>query len=195
MTRIPVPSRFLDWRWLPAYVGLGAALAFARPAPAAAAVGTILVLAGGALRVWSAGHLVKTRRLTRSGPYAYLRHPLYAGTLLIGVGFFVAAGGPAAPVAAGVLLPIFFGYYLPSKERIEGARLERRYGDAYRAWRDSVPALLPAGRRWPPPGLAHAAEPAPRWSAQRFRESSEGVTLLALAVGLGLLGLRALAAG
>jgi len=176
-----VPRRFRDPRWLPAYAFVLALLVYARPEPASLAVGLALVAVGAALRVWGLGHLVKTERLIRSGPYAYLRHPLYAGTLLIGLGLFVGAGGPVAPWAAAVLLPLFFLYYLPGKERMESARLERRYGDAYRAYRAAVPALLPRGRRWPPPDDGRG-EPAPRWSLRRFRASSEGWTLLALGV-------------
>jgi protein-S-isoprenylcysteine O-methyltransferase Ste14 len=186
----PIPRRFLDWRWLPAYAAVPVLLALARPRPATLAAGLGLMALGALLRVWSAGHLVKTRSLTRSGPYAYLRHPLYAGTLLIGTGFALAAGGPAAPLVAAVLLGLFFGYYLPCKERIESARLERRYGEAYREYHRSVPALLPLGRRWPPPGAA-AGEAGARWSARRFRASSEAFTLLAVALAVLALGARA----
>jgi len=189
----PIPRRFLDWRWLPAYLAVPVLLVLARPRPAALAAGVALMALGTLLRVWSAGHLVKTRQLTRSGPYAYLRHPLYAGTLLIGTGFALAAGGPAAPLVAVVLLGLFFGYYLPCKERIESARLERRYGDEYRRYRRSVPALLPLGRRWPPRGAAAADEASARWSARRFRASSEGLTLLFVALGALALGARAAA--
>jgi protein-S-isoprenylcysteine O-methyltransferase Ste14 len=185
-----VPDRFLDARWVPAYLGLAAGLVWARPEPGTLAAGAALAVAGAALRVWGAGHLVKNRRLTLGGPYAYLRHPLYAGTFLIGTGLLVAVGGPVAPWAAAVLVPLFFLYYLPYKERIESARLERRYGDAYRAYRDAVPAFVPRGRRWPPTGLAHAAAEPPRWSAGRFRASSEGWALLALVAALGSLVVR-----
>ena len=193
MARIPIPRRFLDGRWLPAYAAVVGLLVLGRPEPGPLALGAVLVGLGVGLRVWSLGHLVKTELLIRSGPYAYLRHPLYAGTLLIGLGFFLAAGGPVAWLAALVLLPLFFFYYLPYKERIESARLERRYGDAFRAYRDCVPALVPRGRRWPPAELQHAAEPAPRWSVQLFRASSEGWTLLAVGVGLGALCARVVA--
>jgi len=193
--RPPVPQRFLDARWLPAYAAVVGLLWLARPEPARLAAGGLLMILGASLRVWGLGHLVKTERLVRSGPYAYLRHPLYAGTLLIGVGLLLAAGGPMAPVAAAALLPLFFFYYLPYKERIESARLERRYGDAYRAYRASVPALLPSGRRWPPTEQRPTAGPAPRWSAERFRASSERWTLLAVAAGLGTLLARLAVAG
>jgi len=190
--RIPrIPGRFLDWRWLPAYAVVVALVAWGRPQPALLAVGLACVAAGLALRVWSAGHLVKTERLVRSGPYAYVRHPLYAGTLLVGGGFVLAAAGPLAPPVLAAWLAVFFAYYLPYKERIESARLERRHGDAYRRYRDAVPALVPRGRRWPPPTLRDVAGAAPRWSARRFRESSERHTLAAAGAALLVLGLRA----
>ena len=41
---------------------------------------------GEALRVWAAGHVEKSREVTRSGPYRFTRHPLYLGSWVIGVG-------------------------------------------------------------------------------------------------------------
>jgi len=190
---VQIPQRFLDVRWVPAYAAVLAGLVWARPQPGPLAAGAALAMAGAALRVWSLGHLVKTRSLTLGGPYAYLRHPLYAGTLLIGLGFLLAIGGPVAPWAAAVLVPLFFLYYLPYKERIESARLERRYGDLYRAYHAAVPALVPHGRRWPPADPALRGAQTPRWSARRFRASSEGWTLLALVAALGSLVARAVA--
>jgi protein-S-isoprenylcysteine O-methyltransferase Ste14 len=187
VARPRIPQRFLDVRWLPVYVAVLAGLAWARPEPGPLAAGVVLATAGAALRVWSLGHLVKTRRLTLGGPYAYLRHPLYAGTLLIGLGFLFAIGGPVAPWAGAVLVPLFFLYYLPYKDRIESARLERRYGDLYRAYHDAVPALLPRGRRWPPGEPDRPAFDPSRWSARRFRASSEGWMLLGLGAALGSL--------
>ncbi len=191
MSALAIPQRILDLRWLPAYAALLAAIAWSRPTPAGGLAGGGLVLAGVALRVWCAGHLVKTEQLTCGGPYAWIRHPLYLGTLLIAAGLLVAAGGPVAPWGLGLLLPVFFVYYLPYKERIESARLERRFGERYRAYRASVPALLPLGRRWPPAGLEHVMEGGGRWSAERFRASSEGVTVLVAAASLAAIALRA----
>jgi hypothetical protein len=33
------------------------------------------------LRIWASGHLVKNKVLTVTGPYAYVKNPLYIGTL------------------------------------------------------------------------------------------------------------------
>ena len=48
--------------------------------------------------------------LATSGPYAYTRNPLYFGSLLIGVGFAVAARSWWVSVA---LIVMFFTIYLP----------------------------------------------------------------------------------
>lgn len=176
-------------RFLLACVPIVALFALARPTPVAYAAGCVLIAAGVAIRVWGAGHLVKTDVLTVTGPYAYLRHPLYAGTLLVASGFAVGSGA-AACVLLPPLLLVFFGYYFPYKERIESARLERIYGEPYAAYRARVPALLPARPPFRPESRQGAA---PRWSSARFRDNHEAGTLLAVAIGLVLLALRPLA--
>jgi protein-S-isoprenylcysteine O-methyltransferase Ste14 len=187
--RHPFRRKNLSPRLLPVYLVAAAALILAKPTPVGFALGGMLVVAGTSLRVWGAGHLVKNDRLTVSGPYAHLRHPLYAGTLLLGVGFAVIAGGLAAVLALGAIAPAFFAYYLPYKDRIESARLERRYGSAYAAYRDQVPRLVPALAPWrPPPALA--SEGGRRWSRERFRANSEPGTVLGVGLVLCLLALR-----
>ena len=51
----------------------------ARPTWSLLAFGTVLAVAGESVRVWAAGHLEKSREVTRSGPYRWFRHPLYVG--------------------------------------------------------------------------------------------------------------------
>ena len=43
-------------------------------------------MAGECLRLWAAGHLEKSKEVTRSGPYRHTRHPLYLGSSIIGIG-------------------------------------------------------------------------------------------------------------
>jgi protein-S-isoprenylcysteine O-methyltransferase Ste14 len=163
------------------YAALAALLILARPVPALLAAGGVLVATGEAIRIWAAGHLVKSSRLVTWGPYARVRHPLYLGRLLILTGLLLAAW--VGPVPSLALLVVswagFFGYYLPRKERIEGARLLERHGAAFASYRSAVPALLPARR--PYPGSAGA------WSRGRMAASGEPWLALALVLVLGLL--------
>jgi hypothetical protein len=54
-------------------------------------VGVPVSLGGLLLRGWAAGHLAKNQELATSGPFAYVRNPLYLGTLLTAAGLVVAA--------------------------------------------------------------------------------------------------------
>jgi len=185
----PFRRKNLSPRLLPLYGLAAAAFVFADPTATSLAVGGALVGAGMALRVWGAGHLVKNESLTVSGPYAHLRHPLYAGTLLLGIGFAVTAGGVALALVLACFAPLFFVYYLPYKDRIESARLERRYGAAFAAYRAGVRPLIPSLTPWRPSG-ALALQGHRRWSPARFRENSEPGTLVAVGLAFLLLALR-----
>lgn len=76
------------------------------PRPAAVAWSLALVLPGLWLRGYAAGYVKKNRELTRTGPYAHTRNPLYLGSMLIAFGFALALlSWPVAVVlAVGFLL-------------------------------------------------------------------------------------------
>jgi protein-S-isoprenylcysteine O-methyltransferase Ste14 len=176
-------------RLLPVFAVAVLTYALARPTLLSFALGAPLIALGAALRIWGTGYLVKNDVLSVEGPYAHLRHPLYAGTLCLGLGFGVIAGGWALLLVLGSFLPAFFFYYFPYKERIESARLELRFGRAYAEYRRSVPALLPSLSRFAPEGGTPSHE---RWSVRRMRDNNEDGALLAIGIALLLLALRPL---
>jgi protein-S-isoprenylcysteine O-methyltransferase Ste14 len=127
--RLRVPSGFL---LAAAYVWL------ARPAWASLAWGAPLCVAGLALRAWAAGHLEKDRALTTSGPYAWLRNPLYAGTLLAALGCAVAAGR----VSLFLLIAAVFSFvYLPVIG-LEEQHLRTLFPE-FENYSEKVPMLVP----------------------------------------------------
>lgn len=128
----------------------------ARPSVTSVLVGALVVAVGEAIRVWAAGHLVKTTELVISGPYRYTRNPLYLGRLLIFTGLCIMATLPFGLnwVLLALGWVVFFGYYLRRKEKVEPARLERFHGEAYRRYFEAVPALLPKLRPYPGAGGA-----------------------------------------
>jgi protein-S-isoprenylcysteine O-methyltransferase Ste14 len=188
--RHPFRRKNLSPRLLPLYALAIAGFLLARPSRASFLLGSLLVAAGAVLRFWGAGYLVKNDLLTLAGPYAHLRHPLYAGTLCLALGFGVIASGWALVLVLGCFLPLFFLYYLPYKERVESERLEQRHGSAYTEYRRAVPALLPSLSAFTPSQGASA--PGARWSMQRLRDNDEMGTLLGIGVALLLLALRPL---
>lgn len=189
--RHPFRRKTLSPRLWPVYGLVLLLFWLAQPQPLGLGVGLVLIVAGESLRVWGAGHLVKNDVLTLTGPYAYVRNPLYAGTLLIGVGFALAAGRAACWIVLPAGLTLFFFYYFPYKERIESARLEHFYGAPYTLYRAAVPALVPTLAPWRQPGEGGTASAA-SWSAARFTGNDESGTLLAVLLGVLALMLRPL---
>ncbi len=111
-----------------------------RVAPWALVVCAVMFVAGELIRVWATGHLRKDEVLTVSGPYRYVRNPMYVGTLLIATSLMLAGGQHVLLI---VFLAIFFLYYMPRKQRREGRRLLRNFGMDYAKYVVGVNSLVP----------------------------------------------------
>ena len=122
------------------------------PAGLLTAIGLILLVAGLGLRLWALGCIDgnKKRLLVTWGPYSYVRHPLYTGSLLFLVGFCVLAGSLTAAAISGL---IFLMLYLPAM-RAEERLLAEQYGDRWQEFCRGTGALVPKpGRRSPGTGM------------------------------------------
>lgn len=103
----------------------------ARPTRSSLAAGTIVALAGEALRFWAAGHLNKSREVTRSGPYRWFAHPLYVGSSVMGLGVALASRS----LAVALLIAIYMGVTVGAAVRHEEAFLRDRFGALYDRYR------------------------------------------------------------
>ena len=65
------------------FIAAIATLILARPTWTMWRIGLLVAAAGEGVRIWAAGHLEKSREVTRSGPYRWMRHPLYAGSAIM----------------------------------------------------------------------------------------------------------------
>lgn len=110
-----------------------AAVAFflARPSWTSWRVGLGVALVGEIVRLWASGHIEKGREITRSGPYRFVRHPLYLGSALLGLGFIVAAND----TAVAVLTLLYLGLTLTAAARSEEAHLDEKFEGAYSDYR------------------------------------------------------------
>jgi protein-S-isoprenylcysteine O-methyltransferase Ste14 len=117
----------------------------ARPTWRLLALGAIAIVPGLLLRALASGHVRKNEALATSGPYAYTRNPLYLGSLLIGIGFAVAARSWSVGI---VLVVMFFAIYLPVI-RDEEAFLRRTFPE-FEEYARRVPRMFP--RLMPAPG-------------------------------------------
>src|SRR5260370_38883327 len=110
----------------------------ARPTWRFIAIGAIAIVPGLLIRALASGHVRKNEALATSGPYAYTRNPLYLGSLLIGIGFAVAARSWWVGVA---LLVMFLAIYLPVI-RDEEAFLRQKFPEVEEYAR-RVPRMFP----------------------------------------------------
>lgn len=110
------------------------AFVLASPTQRTVIVGASIGAIGEGIRIWAAGHLEKGREVTTSGPYAWLRHPLYLGSSVMGAGLAVAAHDVLVAV-------MVFGYLLVTivaAVRSEEAHLTEKFGGAYPAYREGT---------------------------------------------------------
>ncbi len=127
--RIRVPLGFLFaafyiWRATPTWVSIAA--------------GAVVAILGIAIRALASGHVQKDRVLTQTGPYAYVRNPLYLGSIVIGVGFAIAARDVWV---VAVLIIFFVAVYVPVI-RGEENFLRGRFPE-YSDYTRQVPSLVP----------------------------------------------------
>ena len=71
----------------------------------------MLVAPGVWLRGYASGYVRKNAELTRTGPYAHTRNPLYLGSMMIAFGFAGAAGSWVILVALAVLFAAIYIAY------------------------------------------------------------------------------------
>ena len=80
-----------------------------------------------------AGH-----ELVRSGPYAYVRHPIYSGLLLALLGTALSIGTERALLGMALL-----GFAFVRRAAIEDRLMAEQFGDTYERYRAEVPAMVP----------------------------------------------------
>jgi protein-S-isoprenylcysteine O-methyltransferase Ste14 len=161
--------------------------------------GIALTLAGELVRLWGVRHIgviSRTRSdrlgpLIDSGPFAYVRNPLYLGNIALWAGFALTA---RLPWLAPIIVVLLAGAY-HAIVRWEEGLLEARLGAAYREYAARVPRWVPArpsssGRASnQKPLMVSASNHEPfSWGETLF---SERGTLVAMAAGYCLLWLKA----
>ena len=110
--------------------------------------GSLLIAAAMGIRLWALGSIDghKKRMLVTWGPYRYVRHPLYCGSMLFALGTCLVIGSLTAAVVLG---PVLLWFYLPVL-RAEEQFLAARFGAEWDAYRRRTHMLVPTvGGRLP----------------------------------------------
>lgn len=128
------------------------------------------VVAGLALRSWSAGILRKHSELTTSGPYALVRNPLYMGSCMMMIGFCTLIDQRLIWIALVPILVLFV--YTVRKEELD---LAARFGKSWDDYVRTTPRFIP--RRMNESLAAH-------WDLRQWRGNREYQAVSAALVGL-----------
>jgi protein-S-isoprenylcysteine O-methyltransferase Ste14 len=112
-------------------------------------IGTVIMWQGLLLRLWSIyslGGLFSTaigvnseQRIITSGPYKYIRHPSYMGSLIIFLGFTIAMGNIIGIFTTLILMSL--GYYL--RMDMEEKHLLYLAGEQYKEYMSRTKKLIP----------------------------------------------------
>ncbi len=161
----PYADRVAKLRVPGGFVLVAAFLWLSQPSLKSLATGLPVSLAGLVIR----GHLEKNTALTESGPYAWVRNPLYIGTLTVAAGLVIAA----RRWELGVLFAsVFVLIYLPVVELEE--QYLRELFPAFPGYAARVSKLVPR------PPFGRPAAKAFRWSLYKHnREYQAALGFLA----------------
>jgi protein-S-isoprenylcysteine O-methyltransferase Ste14 len=107
----------------------------------------VSLILGELTRIWATSHAgkhtrsrrIKAEQLVTSGPYAYIRNPIYMGNFFIGLGMVLIA-------EAFALLPVFVAFFALQYRAIVATEenfLNERFGAAYDRYRGAVPRWIP----------------------------------------------------
>lgn len=112
------------------------------------AAGSVVAATGECIRVWAAGHLEKSREVTRSGPYRWSRHPLYVGSALMGLGVAVASNSLLAAAATGLYVAVTFSAAIRTEEAFLRQKFGAEYDDYCRGAGPTVKRRFSLKRAW-----------------------------------------------
>jgi protein-S-isoprenylcysteine O-methyltransferase Ste14 len=111
-------------------------------------LGAALTLAGIAFAIWARARIAgnwssdvtvkRDHELITTGPYRWVRHPIYSGILLALLGTALALGE-----WRGLFAIVLAGAAFWRKLGIEEAVMRRQFGEAYATYTERVPALIP----------------------------------------------------
>lgn len=172
--------RKITVKTVPVFVLIVLLIIYARPQVHFFIGGLTFILIGEAFRLWAAGHLSKNREVTTTGPYAYVKNPLYIGTFLVMIGFCLLA---RQWVILVVGLAIFFVYYAPFKKKREADRLREIFGAVWDEYDRRVPDYIPRFSPYEKKGRHH-------WKWSRVVSNSEHETAIAAMTGVVILAVR-----
>jgi protein-S-isoprenylcysteine O-methyltransferase Ste14 len=147
MSLVEIGEKLFQWRDYIAIPILMLVLLASHAGARTATVGTLLILLGQGIRIYTVAFLGKegderdgrTDAVITHGPFAIVRNPLYIGNLTIILGVLIYA---AAPII-GFLSLVYFLFQYHCIVKYEESLLLAKFGDEYQRYIERVPAWIP----------------------------------------------------
>jgi len=153
-------------------------------------IGMGVTFFGELMQLWAASHLRKDKQLATSGPYSYIRNPMYFGRFFVLLGFIIMIQQAWWAKTQVMNIPIIvvgyillFAYYVYSRVGREEERLRGIFGEDYIHYCKEVRRFLPRLRPY-----SKAAQQRLQWS--QIVANHEYLNMLAVLFVFGLIVLR-----
>ena len=124
---------------------------FTTPDDTSLRLGAPFIVIGLLIRIWANGYAVKLEKLTTCGPYSFVRHPLYLGTMFIITGVIIML---KIYVLGTVFIILIASIYYKTIKN-EELMLEDKFKESFLNYKKKVPIAFPTfspyreGEKWP----------------------------------------------
>lgn len=112
-------------------------------------IGAISIVAGTFLRaysVWTLGRFFtlsvqvnSKQKIIQTGPYKYLRHPAYSGSILSLIGISLCFRNIIGLIGTLVIIAIIYGYRI----KVEEQMLEKIFNNSYKGYKKRTKKIIP----------------------------------------------------
>ena len=139
---VAVGEKLLQWRDYTPFVFFALLLLVNKPTVLSAVLGTLLLLVGLVIRVYSSSFVKENgdwQDLVTEGPFSYIRYPLDMGTIIIIIGAAVFSASIIFLALAIVAFALQYHFIAKYEEYVLASKL----GDVYKEYKDNVPAWIP----------------------------------------------------
>ncbi len=134
--------------------------------------GLLVSIIGEALQIWCMSTIKTQKKLTVTGPYMFVRNPMYLGRFFLVFGILMMTGNPWLLV----LLTIVYYYYMVNRVRREEKILAGLFGKDYEDFCRDVHPYLPGFKRFDPKQLGS-------FNRESFEQNNALTNMIATAAG------------
>jgi protein-S-isoprenylcysteine O-methyltransferase Ste14 len=130
--------------------------------------GLLVSMMGEALQLWCMATIKTKKALTTTGPYMFVRNPMYIGRYFLILGILMMTGN----IWLMLLATVIYYFYMVNRVNREEKILLELFGEDYEQFRRDVPPYLPTFRRFDKKQLKS-------WNAESIKQNSVMTNLFA----------------